>query len=116
MGNSQSRGGICGCSDPEEADQSFSNKSKKEGLNLTGNLDSNTMGIHSPKENQAAKVALMKNPVPQAKKTWDDLKSSNAYIKPDLFTDLPILGPYQYPDGSTYYGQYKDSLREGFGK
>lgn len=31
------------------------------------------------------------------------------------FQDLPELGPYTYPDGETYLGQYNEGDREGFG-
>ena len=30
--------------------------------------------------------------------------------------ELPELGPYRYPDGGTYFGQYKNGLRHGFGE
>ena len=30
--------------------------------------------------------------------------------------DLTYLGPYEYPDGSTYEGQFRYGLRNGWGK
>ena len=34
----------------------------------------------------------------------------------DSWRDLPELGPYAYPNGSTYVGQYKYGVRHGEGK
>jgi hypothetical protein len=35
---------------------------------------------------------------------------------PSSTSHFPHLGPYKYPDGSTYTGQYNQGKREGFGK
>lgn len=34
----------------------------------------------------------------------------------EKFQNLPILGPYKYPDGTTYTGQYKKGKRHGLGE
>lgn len=32
-----------------------------------------------------------------------------------VFEGLPVKGPYKFPDGETYQGQFQDGNREGFG-
>lgn len=32
------------------------------------------------------------------------------------FKNFPMLGPFKYPDGSTYYGQYKQGQKYGYGE
>ena len=49
-----------------------------------------TMSLHGPY-----------NPTYQIRESWKD---------------LPTFGPFEYPSGSTYIGQYKFGLRHGEGK
>lgn len=46
----------------------------------------------------------MKDPKPETQKAYDILMKSYPSIDPNLYSDLPTLGPYEYPDGSTYKG------------
>lgn len=40
----------------------------------------------------------------------------NIFESNDIDKSLPKLGPFEYPDGSIYYGQYKLGIRNGIGR
>lgn len=42
-------------------------------------------------------------------------KIDKKYLR-ESFNDYPELGPYNFPDGSTYIGQFKKGKRHGYGK
>ena len=110
----------CCRSDSKINDQSYNLKSQ------TGRMvESDTQNYsdeqirHFPSRTTAARVQAsneINSAVMKALAQLPDFSKDLTDGRHSKFKRLPEIGPYQYPDGSTYYGQYKNGLRHGYGE
>lgn len=74
---------------------------------------------HSPRKTVAASVKecneLCDAVIQSLRKLPDFTKDLQNGLRKS-FASYPEIGPYRYPDGSTYYGQYKNGMRHGYGE
>lgn len=82
---------------------------KQNNLKISARSD----GIHEPTPNSCNKVSEENILADGTKERLDMLGSHNLAF--ENIEDLKMLGPYCYPDGSTYSGTYRNGLRHGYG-
>lgn len=84
----------------------------REAKKLVSNIKSND---HTP-QSPIKKVENMNKFSPEVEKILKQLKKIDRKKEIDQKNrDLPELGPYLYPEGETYIGQYYQGDREGYG-
>ena len=71
---------------------------------------------HAPSPNLAKLAKTMNKESPEVTKVLKYSPDFNQRLLDGQDPTLPVLGPYKYPDGATYIGQYRDGLRSGRGK
>lgn len=72
---------------------------------------------HKPLSDQAVQTSNMNPYADKAKEIVKDLEEFKLSLKEDPATSSnPTLGPYLYPNGDTYKGQYFRGDREGYGE
>lgn len=71
--------------------------------------------LHGPPSNIARKVEKENNLKPALQSLTTKHQEFLTTLYKTKNPNLPLLGPYQYSDGSTYYGNYSHGKREGFG-
>lgn len=117
MGNQSS----CCRSDNHDRDYSFNLRSRKrQRVKATSNSSMKESDMkHSPRKTVAASVKecneLCDAVIQSLRKLPDFTKDLQNGLRKS-FASYPEIGPYRYPDGSTYYGQYKNGMRHGYGE
>lgn len=116
MGNQAS----CCRSDNRDRDYSFNLKSRKKQRVKGAKASMKESDLqHAPPKTVAAPVLvcneLNENVIRILQKLPDFSQELKDHLRKSLVA-CPEIGPYRYPDGSTYLGQYKNGTRHGYGE
>ena len=104
--------GTC-CSD-NTGDVALNNQEVEGKRNIRLNFQAQDPEAHRPTD---AVTADQMNPISMKARDLDAKMPPYRPGRPhrDSFVTYPDIGPYKYPDGSTYKGQYKNGKKHGFG-
>ena len=110
----------CCKSDSKINDQSYNLKSQSNRMVQSDSIAYTQEQLrHFPPRTVAARVQSsneVNTAVLKALSTLPDFSKEMSSERISRFKKLPEVGPYMYPDGSTYFGQYKNGLRHGYGE
>ena len=106
------------CNKPIEMDKDYI--SMQSLRNKISNSSEEILEKHKPSENGIIvfKAEKLKELNSETKIRWEkeeEVKIPQKMLR-ESFINYPEIGPYRYPDGSTYLGQFKSGKRHGFGQ